>query len=287
MRSHNEDENFNLDINTTLNVQPLSRGNRRRTQYERKASKTVEIEIISNEAHNEENGSFNLSSTSLNMPPLSIKKKRKTKTQYARTVIKRVENEEQIIRLRAEGKKKLEDVIMILELNDCRQLLVKVSEKMPSLFLDMAEIVNGSTSTESSEPTEPTRSLDSPNNKLTWCVCGHCAQMTSEMENICCGMQPRACLSQLPHMDIYILDQMVLHLQQVYRNDIFALHAEDNDNINKAFRHASYRQFILWQFGRLIAGDRHVIPSCVLCRIRQTYPSELGVYTGYRPGRLF
>ena len=73
----------------------------------------------------------------------------------------------------------------------------------------------------------------------------------------------------------------------VYRNDIFALHAEDNDDINKAFRHASYRQFILWQFGRLIAGDRHVIPSCVVCRIRQTYPSELGVYTGYRPGRLF
>ena len=105
---------------------------------------------------------------------------------------------------------------MRLELNDCRQLLVKVSEKMPSLFLDMAEIVNRSTSTESSEPTEPTRSLDSPNNKLTWCVCGHCAQMTSEMENICCGMQPRACLSQLPLMDIYILDQMVLHLQQVY-----------------------------------------------------------------------
>ena len=97
VRCHNEDENFNLDINATLNVQPLSRGNRRRTQYERKASKTVEIEIISNEAHNEENGSFNLSSTSLNTPSLSIKKKRKTKTQYARTVIKRVENEEQII----------------------------------------------------------------------------------------------------------------------------------------------------------------------------------------------
>jgi hypothetical protein len=88
-------------------------------------------------------------------------------------------------------------------------------------------------------------------------------------------------------MELYILDEMVLHLQQVYRNDIFALHVVEVEDINKAFRHAAYRQYVLWQFGRLTEGDRHIIPSCCVWRVRHTFPSRLEVYTGYMPGRLF
>jgi hypothetical protein len=80
---------------------------------------------------------------------------------------------------------------------------------------------------------------------------------------------------------------MVLHLQHLYRNDVFALHAQEDDDVNKAYRHAAYRQYILWQFGRLTQSDRRVIPSCIVWRIRGTFPDRAGFYTGYVNGRLF
>ena len=61
-----------------------------------------------------------------------------------------------------------------------------------------------------------------------------------------------------------VLDSAVLPIARNFRNDVYALPQEEEADENKAMRHAAYRQFVLWQFGRLGKGDRRVIPSCCI-----------------------
>ena len=75
----------------------------------------------------------------------------------------------------------------------------------------------------------------------------------------------------------------------MYRNDVWALDALGGDqpgDANKAYRHAAYRSFVLMQFGKLTRGDRRVIPSCVVKRIRQKFPSPTNAYKGFVEGTL-
>ena len=81
-----------------------------------------------------------------------------------------------------------------------------------------------------------------------------------------------------------ILDEGVLALARLYRRDVFAF--EDDADVRKANRHQAYRQFILWSFGRLTAGDRRVVPSCCVWRIRDKFPDPFGQYTGFVPSRI-
>ena len=62
-----------------------------------------------------------------------------------------------------------------------------------------------------------------------------------------------------------VLDSAVLPIARNFRNDVYTLPQEEEeaDEI-KAMRHAAYRQFVLWQFGKLGKDDRRVIPSCCI-----------------------
>ena len=84
-------------------------------------------------------------------------------------------------------------------------------------------------------------------------------------------------------MNLVVLHPFTLHLQQRFRNDIFARDAQAPQDINKSFRHAAYRQFILWVYGRLHREDRRVVPSCCVKAIRQKYPDPSGHYKGFVP----
>ncbi|XP_066305018.1 P2X purinoceptor 7-like [Branchiostoma lanceolatum] len=111
--------------------------------------------------------------------------------------------------------------------------------------------------------------------------------MMTDLERKCCGGSPRSCISRLPDMDLFVLDQGVLRLARMVRDDILALQYDQEPGADmKEFRHAAYRQFVVWQYGRLGAGNRIVIPSCCVWRIRNTFQDPHDHYTGFIPNRL-
>ena len=116
-----------------------------------------------------------------------------------------------------------------------------------------------------------------------WCNCGNCRVMPTQLENKCCCARKLPCMSTTPLFQQLVLDGNVLDIAMRYREDVLALdHPRNNEN----FRHTAYRQYVLWQHGRLGQGNRRVVPSCCVLAIRSRYPSPNGVYTGYRPSRL-
>lgn len=116
-----------------------------------------------------------------------------------------------------------------------------------------------------------------------WCKCQNCRPMPTAEENKCCTRTVRLCITTNPLFTQLVLDANVLDLAMRYREDVLVL---DHPRNNLNFRHAAYRQHVLWQHGRLGQGNRRVIPSCCVLAIRLRYPSPNGIYTGFRPARL-
>ncbi|KAH3838412.1 hypothetical protein DPMN_111821 [Dreissena polymorpha] len=82
-------------------------------------------------------------------------------------------------------------------------------------------------------------------------------------------------------MQLMVTDTMALHIQQTF----FALQAESVEDSNRAFRHAAYRQYVLWMYGQLERSDRRTVPACCVKIIREKFPSDIGQYTGFIPAR--
>jgi len=132
-------------------------------------------------------------------------------------------------------------------------------------------------------PTEP----PSPANMedIPWCHCGHCRQMPRPEEQLCCRRTHGNCLLETAARDIndVVLRRSVILVAVRDMNDVFAY---NNQPANDNFRHAAYRQFVLWRYERLGSGNRVVIPSCVVWAIRDRFPSPDGTYTGFKVARL-
>ena len=135
---------------------------------------------------------------------------------------------------------------------------------------------------EESQPEEP--QPGQPGNETpNWCYCGLCRNMPTQEENKCCCANQMPCITIQPLFSQLVLDGNVLEIAMRFRED--ALVYENHRN-NEHFRHAAYRQFVLWQHGRLGKGNRRVIPSCCVLAIRHRYSLPNGFYVGYRPSRL-
>ena len=57
-----------------------------------------------------------------------------------------------------------------------------------------------------------------------------------------------------------------------------------NPFVYRSLRYAAYRQFTWWIYTHLGKGNRRVIPSCVLWKIRHTFNEKDGVYVPYSDG---
>ena len=120
---------------------------------------------------------------------------------------------------------------------------------------------------------------------IPWCTCTHCRDMPTDRERKCCGQNLATCVSLLPHFTQYCLDEGFLRIHRQYREEITSLgHIREPGDDNREFRYAAYRHFIFWQHGSLGQGNRTVIPSCCVCKIRDKFPDPQGQYTGFIPG---
>ena len=114
------------------------------------------------------------------------------------------------------------------------------------------------------EPEEP----DPPENTPQWCSCGVCRPMPDEQENLCCKRM--TCSTSYRVFSKICLDRDILDVSIKARSDI---QAEEFNFSMESFRKATYQQFALWRYGKLGRGNRYVIPSCVVLKIRDTYPA--------------
>ena len=60
------------------------------------------------------------------------------------------------------------------------------------------------------------------------------------------------------------------------------IRVEEPDYAPNSFRKATYRQYILWRFGKLGRGNRNVCPACVVRVIREAHPALDGQNLGFR-----
>ena len=78
-------------------------------------------------------------------------------------------------------------------------------------------------------------------------------------------------------------NKTVLENVLVGLHEVRGEYLEENTS-NRSFRYAAYRQFIRWVFKRLGKGNRRVIPSCALWKIREHFPEPDEKYVEYSEG---
>ena len=160
-----------------------------------------------------------------------------------------------------------------------REQLVAYVERSLELHPELRDILPSGG--DGLEPPSPPARDDAP----PWCHCGRCREMPRPEEQLCCRRRDGPCILQTAQRDInaVVLGRNVLLVAIRHMNDLFAY---DEQPGNDSYRHAAYRQYVLWRFNRLGSGNRVVIPSCVVWSIRDTYPSINGTYTGFKVARL-
>ncbi|KAM7144628.1 P2X purinoceptor 7 isoform 3-T3 [Macrochelys suwanniensis] len=123
----------------------------------------------------------------------------------------------------------------------------------------------------SEEQTSP--SHDRP----SWCCCGKCHQTQAFREQLCCRRKEGSCITTSALFEQLVLARSALEFILLYKEPLLDLNTE---TLNNQLRHCAYRQYIHWRFGSAEVESSALIPSCCRWRIRETYPSEDGKYTG-------
>ncbi|XP_035022581.2 P2X purinoceptor 7 isoform X1 [Hippoglossus stenolepis] len=115
-----------------------------------------------------------------------------------------------------------------------------------------------------------------------WCRCNCCAPSPLPQEELCCRRSEGACITSSPLFKQLVLHRPLLEAVLLYREP---LSPPADGGLTSALRHCAYGQYISWRFG-LPPPDAHpAIPSCCVRRVRESYPSPDGRYSGFTPAR--
>ncbi|XP_062574696.1 uncharacterized protein LOC134236500 [Saccostrea cucullata] len=117
----------------------------------------------------------------------------------------------------------------------------------------------------------------SSNSSVPWCSCGGCQIYEDPRMNICCRQS--SCVTSKPDFRNLCLRHDVLEIANIL-NWSFQTNQDPSFCMSK-FRNQAYRNFILWQHGRLGAGRRIPVPACVTHTVRLRFPQSNRQYTGY------
>ena len=156
-----------------------------------------------------------------------------------------------------------------LSREDVNDLAIRLIKRTPGLFEDFME----------AHVRPPP--IPQPEPSLNWCKCGRCREMAREIEKKCCRQTRIECHSISPRFRRLCLDPQVL---DIVRYNLEDQYARARDRGNRPYRHAAYRTYVHWQYGRLGLGNRRVVPSCCTWAIRVVYPSVNGHYVGFQAG---
>ncbi|XP_056382533.1 kelch repeat and BTB domain-containing protein 4 isoform X3 [Hyla sarda] len=122
-----------------------------------------------------------------------------------------------------------------------------------------------------------------------WCQCTNCKEMPSIEESICCHemssitgfRRERTCVCLHPEFERLVLDRyMLVHY---LRMNIDLSRKKRNENYdNRKYRWVAYKSFAAMIYAYFQNGDHVSVPSCVVNRIRDSYPDPKGSYTGFK-----
>ncbi|XP_040195956.1 P2X purinoceptor 7-like [Rana temporaria] len=138
------------------------------------------------------------------------------------------------------------------------------------------------------ESEEPEFGVDRIGN-TTWCHCGCCRTMPTQIESVCCrDIEPvRESIPEGSNCIIFapmFISQIATEAHVRLTNNFMYLEERplvDADN-NRRLRKTAYRLFITWIYGYLGKGNRRVIPSCAVKKIREVFPDPNATYVGFK-----
>ncbi|XP_068122633.1 P2X purinoceptor 7-like isoform X2 [Hyperolius riggenbachi] len=121
-----------------------------------------------------------------------------------------------------------------------------------------------------------------------WCKCGNCMQMPTLRESQCCNQieaicqkfkEDITCVTQIPYFsNTFVNTEAVENFFRFHPN---VTEHPDERLYNRKLRQTAYRAFTVWLYGYLGKRRKRAIPSCVVKRIRETFPDPEHLYKGF------
>ena len=110
-----------------------------------------------------------------------------------------------------------------------------------------------------------------------WCTCGKCRHMENPVERVGCKMRP--CITTTYMFHNIALNRNVLAVGILSASDFYGNPVEFAPS---NFRKSAYRQYIIFSHGYSGRGNRKVVPSCVLWKVRDNYPAPDNNCMGFK-----